>query len=95
MYASHVSYTRDAQLGADECDVLVDLVRRRERDGYYGAKVTGGGQGGTVAVLCNAGPRTDAGLGELMEEYRRRTGRAAQLIDGTSAGAWEGGTWVA
>ena len=28
MYGSHVSYTRDALLGADECDLLVALVRR-------------------------------------------------------------------
>ena len=29
MYASHLSYTNDALLGADECDVLVELVRQR------------------------------------------------------------------
>ena len=28
MYASHLSYTNDALLGADECDLLVDLARR-------------------------------------------------------------------
>src|SRR5688500_11208451 len=53
MYASHVSYTRDAMLGADECDLLVELVRKNERMGFYGAKITGGGLGGTVAVLAN------------------------------------------
>src|SRR4029079_8363208 len=36
MYASHLSYTNDALLGADECDLLVDLVRQRERQGLYG-----------------------------------------------------------
>jgi L-arabinokinase len=62
MYASHISYTRDAQLGADEADVLVDLVRRNEHAGLYGAKITGGGQGGTVAVLANEGERVHAAI---------------------------------
>ncbi|HMB95925.1 MAG TPA: hypothetical protein VKK61_07800, partial [Tepidisphaeraceae bacterium] len=52
MYASHLSYTNDAMLGADECNLLVDLVRQREKKGLYGAKITGGGSGGTVAILC-------------------------------------------
>jgi len=94
MYASHVSYTRDALLGADECDLLVDLVRRYEREGYYGAKITGGGQGGTVAILCNTGPRTDEGLASLMAEYQERTGRQTTLFAGSSAGAWSVGTAV-
>jgi hypothetical protein len=45
MYGSHLSYTNDAMLGADECDLLVDLVRARESAGLYGAKITGGGSG--------------------------------------------------
>jgi L-arabinokinase len=53
MYASHLSYTVDAMLGADECDLLVQLVRDHEPAGLYGAKITGGGSGGTVAVLCD------------------------------------------
>ena len=57
MYASHLSYTNDAMLGAPECDLLVQLVRDRERHGLYGAKITGGGSGGTVAVLADEGER--------------------------------------
>ena len=34
MYASHQSYTHDAMLGADECDLLVKLVRRGSGLGY-------------------------------------------------------------
>lgn len=94
MYASHVSYTRDALLGADEADVLVDLVRRDEREGFYGAKITGGGSGGTVAVLANTGDRVDAAVAKIVEEYRARTGREAEVFGGSSAGAWEVGTEV-
>jgi L-arabinokinase len=95
MYASHLSYTNDAMLGAPECDLLVDLVRKRERAGLYGAKITGGGSGGTVAVLCDEGSRADAALAEIMSEYERQTGKRAELLSGTSPGAWRVGTALA
>src|SRR5207302_7065589 len=59
MYASHLSYTNDALLGAPECDLLVRLLRDRERLGLYGAKITAGGAGGTVAVLADVGEKPD------------------------------------
>jgi L-arabinokinase len=95
MYASHLSYTNDAMLGAEECDLLVRLVRGREAAGLYGAKITGGGSGGTVAVLADDGSRADEALAEIMAEYGRRTGKAAELFTGTSPGAWHVGTEVA
>jgi L-arabinokinase len=94
MYASHLSYTNDAMLGAPECDLLVQLVRERERAGLYGARITGGGGGGTVAVLCDEGERADAAISEVMAEYARRTGRVPALFAGSSAGAWHVGTAV-
>ncbi len=94
MYASHLSYTNDAMLGADECDVLVQLVRERERAGLYGAKITGGGSGGTVAVLCDDTPAADAAVAQVMSAYQDRTGIAAEAITGTSPGAWHTGTVV-
>jgi galactokinase len=92
MYASHLSYTNDAMLGAPECDLLVQLVRGREQAGLYGAKITGGGSGGTVAVLCDVGDRADAALAEVMSEYQRQTGRTPELFAGSSPGAWLVGT---
>jgi L-arabinokinase len=94
MYASHLSYTNDAMLGADECDLLVQLVREREPAGLYGAKITGGGSGGTVAVLADVGERADAAVAEVMAEYRKRTGRTPEAFLGTSPGAWHVGTAV-
>jgi L-arabinokinase len=94
MYASHLSYTNDAMLGAPECDLLVQLVREREAAGLYGARITGGGGGGTVAVLADDGGRAGAAIGEVMSEYQGRTGRAPELFDGTSPGAWHVGTAV-
>jgi L-arabinokinase len=51
MYQSHYSYT-ECGLGNEATDLMVDLVRKQgAAKGLYGAKVTGGGAGGTVAVL--------------------------------------------
>jgi L-arabinokinase len=94
MYASHVSYRDDAMLGAEECDVLVELVRKNERSGLYGAKITGGGQGGTVALLCQVSPQADEAVGRILDEYRQKTGRQPQSLAGTSPGAWHVGTAV-
>ena len=94
MYASHLSYTNDAMLGADECDVLVQLVRDREHAGLYGAKITGGGSGGTVAILAATTARATAAIGEIMQQYERQTSIRPELFNGTSTGAWGAGTAV-
>jgi galactokinase len=95
MYASHLSYTNDAMLGADECDLLVKLVRDRERQGFYGAKITGGGSGGTVAVLADDSARADAAVAEILAEYEKQTGNKPDLFVGSSPGAWAVGTAIA
>jgi L-arabinokinase len=93
MYASHRSYGRNALLGAPECDLLVDLVRKLEsRGGLYGAKITGGGSGGTVAVLCDANQRVDGLIGEILDEYEKATGKKPEAFTGTSEGALHSGT---
>jgi L-arabinokinase len=94
MYGSHLSYTNDAMLGAPECDLLVQLVREHERAGLYGAKITGGGSGGTVAVLGHATEAADAAIGEIVAEYEKRTGHKADVFTGTSDGAWALGTAI-
>lgn len=92
MYASHLSYTNDALLGAPECDVLVDLVRKRESAGLYGAKITGGGSGGTVAILCEISTAADEALADIQREYEKQSGRKSEIFMGTSPGAWKVGT---
>jgi galactokinase len=93
MYASHHSYGNDALLGAAECDMLVEMVRRREpRGGLYGARITGGGCGGTVAVLVDEGPVVDGLIAEILDEYVGRSGRMATLVHPSSDGAWHAGS---
>jgi L-arabinokinase len=51
MYQSHAGYSAMG-LGCPETDAMVEAVRERGPDhGYYGARVSGGGSGGTVVVL--------------------------------------------
>jgi L-arabinokinase len=95
MYASHISYTLDAMLGADECDLLVDLVRKNEPAGLYGAKITGGGSGGTVAVLADVSERADQAIAQIMQQYQQNTGHEAELFSGSSDGAWKVSTTIA
>lgn len=91
MYASHLSYTNDAQLGDDGCDLLVKLVRQREKAGLYGAKITGGGAGGTVAVLLEDNERAAGAIEAVMAAYENETGKKPVLLDGSSdGGAWTG-----
>jgi L-arabinokinase len=95
MYASHQSYTMDAMLGAPECDLLVDLVRKRESAGFYGAKITGGGSGGTVAVLAATTDRSHEAIQEVMAQYEEQSGHKPELFLGSSSGAWHVGTALA
>lgn len=92
MYASHLSYTNDARLGADECDLLVELARMHEPAGIYGAKITGGGSGGTVAIMCDSSEKADRAIAAIMSEYEKQTGHKPEAFTGTSPGAWHVGT---
>jgi L-arabinokinase len=86
MYASHLSYT-SCGLGSEATDILVNLVKEvGPASGLYGAKITGGGSGGTVAILG----RTDAGeaVADVARRYADRTGRETYVFRGSSPGAY-------
>jgi galactokinase len=80
MAASHAGYTA-CGLGAARTDAIVEAVRAAgwERGGLAGARVSGGGSGGTVVVLG----RSDAE--PLVREIARELG--AGLVGGSSDGA--------
>ncbi|HWS89041.1 MAG TPA: hypothetical protein VN282_18850 [Pyrinomonadaceae bacterium] len=85
MYKSHKSYSACC-LGSPGTDELCRLVREAgPESGLYGAKITGGGSGGTVAVLGRKGAR--ASVEAVAQEYERRTGHAPLIISGSSPGA--------
>jgi len=94
MFGSHRSYSRNCGLGAPETDMIVNLARNEgPENGLYGAKITGGGSGGTVAILAeaNAGgvlsPRANLAVSRVRDAFGRSTGRPPRIIDGTSQGA--------
>lgn len=85
MYQSHAGYSA-CGLGADGTDRLVNLCRAAgPAAGIYGAKITGGGSGGTVAVLAAASARP--AIDEIARAYRQETGRDAQIFAGSSSGS--------
>jgi L-arabinokinase len=85
MYESHASYAA-CGLGSDGTDRLVELARTAgPAAGIYGAKITGGGSGGTVAVLAAAGRRF--AVDAIARQYRQETGRDAMIFAGSSSGA--------
>ncbi len=83
MYQSHASYSA-CGLGSERTDLLVRLCRNAGRArGIFGAKITGGGSGGTVACLG----RDAAAIQRIGEEYARETGHIPHLFLGSSPGA--------
>jgi L-arabinokinase len=84
MYESHESYST-CGLGSDGTDALVQLVRNSSADGLYGAKITGGGSGGTVAILGRRG--ADEAIQRIAQRYREESGYDPAIISGSSPGA--------
>ena len=90
MYQSHVSYSL-CGLGSEGTDSLVHLVREAgARGDLYGAKITGGGSGGTVAVLGRRG--ADDEIARIVETYERSTNHRPYVFTGSSPGACAFGT---
>lgn len=82
MYAAHEGYN-SCRLGSPETDRLVQLVKRSPE--LYGAKITGGGSGGTVAVLGRRG--AEEAVNQVAREYEQQTGYQPQIFSGSSMGA--------
>ena len=85
MYESHASYSA-CGLGSE---VQTGSWRSRGERGVarriYGAKITGGGSGGTVAVL--AGAEAGETVRAIARQYAEESGREACIFEGSSPGA--------
>jgi len=84
MFESHRSYS-DCGLGAEATDLIVDLVRNSAANGLFGARITGGGSGGTVAILARASAR--ATIEKLAIRFSEQTGYKPIIFSGSSPGA--------
>ena len=85
MYESHHAYT-SLGLNSDGTDLLVELVRGEGPDaGLFGAKITGGGSGGTVAVLGDQS--SHAAIERVVARYAMETGHQPYIFTGSSSGS--------
>ncbi|XP_076907882.1 L-arabinokinase-like [Bidens hawaiensis] len=94
MYQCHYSYS-DCGLGSDGTDRLVQLVQEMQHnkssvsgDGtLYGAKITGGGSGGTICVIGRNCLKSSEQILQIQQRYRNATGYMPFLFEGSSPGA--------
>lgn len=86
LYQAHGAYT-ECGLGCRETDQIVELVRERgSANGLFGAKITGGGAGGAVAVLGLKTARSS--FDKVVEQYAEiRGGEMPYVFEGSSMGA--------
>ena len=91
MYGAHESYRDNCKLSVPEVNFLVEAVRKRgPENGLFGAKITGGGTGGTVAVFGKIAALKEH-IPQIAIEYSRRVGAMPDIFEGTSPGAIEFG----
>ncbi|XP_052209525.1 L-arabinokinase-like isoform X2 [Diospyros lotus] len=94
MYQCHLSYSA-CGLGSDGTDRLVQLVQemqhkkvsKTEEGTLYGAKITGGGSGGTICVVGRNCLRSSEQILEIQRRYRGATGYLPLVFEGSSPGA--------
>jgi len=85
MYQSHASYSR-CKLNSDGTDDLVARLKSCDHDsGIYGARITGGGSGGVVAVLARSDSHSL--IHSIASQYAASWGVGGHVFSGSSAGA--------
>ena len=88
MYQAHSSYSL-CGIGSEGTDTLVELVKESasRAAGLYGAKITGGGSGGSVCILGSRTEQSEEAVRAVAAEYQRRTGLEPYVFSGSSLGA--------
>lgn len=85
MYQSHNAYS-ECGLGSKATDFLIEMCRSAGVEkGIYGAKITGGGAGGTVAVLAEKSAKPI--IEEIFAMYKDAGFGDPYLFEGSSDGA--------
>jgi galactokinase len=92
MYQSHLGYS-ECGLGSEATDVLVGLCKEEGvKNGIYGAKITGGGAGGTVAILAEKSAKPV--IEKIFKTYENFGFGDPYLFEGSSDGADEFGILI-
>lgn len=81
--ASHDSLRDDYEVTVPELDVAVDVARA---EGAYGARMTGGGFGGSIIALVDAG-ESERIAQRIADEFARRGFRAPRALPAHAAAA--------
>jgi L-arabinokinase len=84
MFDSHESYSA-CELTEPRTNRIVELVRQNRSNGLYGARITGGGSGGTVAVL--GGQNSRPAIEDILQKLETENGQKPYLFHGSSPGA--------
>ena len=80
MAASHDSLRDDFEVSCKELDVMVEIARKIGRSGgVIGARMTGGGFGGSTVTLCES-RKASAIAATLASEYEKATGITPQIF---------------
>ncbi len=80
MAASHDSLRDDFEVSCKELDIMVDIARKIGRDdGVIGARMTGGGFGGSTVTLCESRKAAEIAI-TLAAEYEKATGITPQIF---------------
>ena len=88
MYAGHASLKEDYEVTCPETDLLVELAAKLGlENGIYGARMTGGGFGGSVVVLADR-EKAPAAAARIAAEYEAKTGiKPSWFVTRPAAGA--------
>jgi L-arabinokinase len=79
MYQSHTSYSV-CGLGDPHTDELVQMVKLHQGKGVYGAKITGGGSGGTVCILCEGEEGLQTAR-DIHHQYQEKQGKQIKFFE--------------
>jgi len=80
MYASHASLRDDFEVSCEELDIMVDLAQSIGKvGGVIGARMTGGGFGGSTVTLCESS-QADAILTTMNAQYKAKTGVQPEIF---------------
>jgi len=84
MYLSHAGYST-CGLGSPGTDRIVELVKEAGyHSGLFGARGTGGGSGGTVAILASSS--ASGAVHQIARQYARESGNDETVFEGSSDG---------
>ena len=75
----HASLRDDFDVSTPEVDALVEVTASTAPD-VFGARMTGGGFGGSIVALARAGAGRARRRGSPRRTTRRRTGRQATVL---------------